>query len=163
MRRLWMLGCVVLAGCKPAPVATRYEAWVPPVGQLIPPGCTKDADGKRYRLEGKLDFGSSIELDEKHDVDLELKPMNDARGVQLKVREGRDIDELSSQMKDVKQKAYLLREGRLPPDALRIHTTSGTVPGGSRVTVVFEVETITHFQTHEVTACVLRFVEASSP
>lgn len=154
---------LLLVGCKAAPVATSYEQFSAPVGEQIPPGCTKAADGKRFTLEGSLHFGETISIDEKDFVDLVLSPAADGkrRGVTVSVKTGRDIDDLGAQMQQVKTAGFRRTEGALPLDALRIHTTDGLATPGDVLKVTFEVEAITHFQTHEVTACVLHFVEAT--
>ena len=51
------------------------------------------------------------------------------------------------------------QEGRIAPDALKIHTKSGDATAKDKLRVDVEVEIIEHFQTKNVTACVLKMVQ----
>ena len=158
-----VVAVMLLCACKPAPVGATFEQFRSPVGAMVEPECRLENDGKRYALEGFLQLGESVTIDEHDQVDLELAANADGadRPVTITVKNGSDIDDLRSQFQNEKGAGYRRSQGELRSDALRIHATNGTATASDRVRVVFEQKVLTAFQSKDVSACVHRFVEAT--
>lgn len=113
--------------------------------------CTKDNDGKRFRVEGYLKLRDTTSVDEKNKLaTLDLVDDREQQkawvGVDLKVGKHIDFD-LG------KAKADGYRRTSAAIEGLSLHADNGDAKLADKLAVTFDVNVITQFQTKEISAC----------
>ncbi len=159
---------VLLAACtSKAAQPGDFKAFLPAnPGDRIPPICTVDNDGNRYTLAGvlKLPDASSIS-DGKTNLDffqkLDAEKKGDGESFQVTVESPGDINDLWKTAEDVKGKGYNTKEGTIYEDSLVIHTSDGDAKAGDALQLTVELEAIKNFQTDAISACIVKFVDAT--
>jgi hypothetical protein len=161
---IFLLGALSSCGGKPAQPGD-FSKFLPEVGKIIAPICTQENNGARYILTGvfKLPDSSTIS-DGKVDLDFYQKLDKDGKGegrsLSVTVKTPGDINDIWSTAEDVKGKGFRTEEGTIAESALVIHTKNGDAKAGDLLQVTVQLDTITQFQSKEITACTISFVEA---
>lgn len=160
-----LLAFLLAASCGSKPAQPGdFSKFIPEVGKLIAPICTRENNGNRYTLEGVFKLSGSTISDGRVDLDfyqrLDAENNGEGRSLPINVKTPGDINDIWATAEGVKGKGYLTEEGKISETALVIHTKDGDAKAGDALKVTVELETILQFQSKEVSACVFKFVEA---
>jgi hypothetical protein len=127
--------------------------------------CSTANDGKRYWLDGYLQMPTSLSIREgRTSLYFYARVDGNGRGagnsISIDVSSPGDIDDLWASATGKKGSGFRSQKAQIDPEALRIRTKNGPATARDRIRLTFDVSTIRHFQTGEVTACTYRFAKA---
>jgi hypothetical protein len=127
--------------------------------------CSRANDGKRYWLDGYLQIPSSLSIrDGMTTLDFYVRLDGNGRGtgrsISIDVASPGDIDDLWASATGKRGSGFRSQKAQIDPDALRIRTKNGPATAQNKIKLMFDVNTIRHFQTGEVTTCTYRFAKA---
>jgi hypothetical protein len=127
--------------------------------------CSRDSDGKRFWLDGYLQLPSSLSISEgKTRLDFYARVEGNGRGagrsISVDVTSPGDIDDLWASATGKKSSGFRSQKAQIEPEALRINAKNGVATARDKIKLTFDISTIRHFQTGDITACLYQFAKA---